>query len=57
MKSRALTSGNVKGNVGASTKDEIMDLLHHENIKLPAPKEMMKSSGDCQVINQSLIDG
>lgn len=41
---------------GPSTEDEIIDLRHHEILNLSVFEEMLRSSGDCQIITEDLIE-
>lgn len=54
--SLAVTMEKTMGRAGSAATDEVIHLLHQENFNLSVFKQMIKASGDCQIITQDVID-
>lgn len=49
--------GNINDKDWSSVTDELIDLLHLENLNLLLFKKVIKRNGDCQVITNEVIEG
>lgn len=54
--SLAVALEKMKDSAGTAAIDEIVSILHRDDFSLPAFKQIVKSSNDCAIITQDLID-
>lgn len=51
-----VTLEKIRGRAVSTATDEVINFLHQDNFNLLVLKQMIKTSGDCQVITQDVID-
>lgn len=54
--SLAVTLQTMRGVAGTRAIDELIELLHNDNLNMEMVKSMIKSSGDCERITREVIE-